>query len=161
MIVAMSLNHVIGKENTMPWHMPSDLAHFKRLTMGHVMIMGKNTYLSIGKPLPGRTTWVLSTSMEPSPGITIFESLDEILAKARKLDQERFFIVGGGTLYASLMSQADELYVTEIETTLEGDTFFPSIDAKRWELIQSEPHPANEKNSFPYTFKLFKANSRS
>ena len=131
LIVAMARNRVIGIDNTLPWHLPEDLKHFKDLTMGHHIIMGHKTYDSIGRPLPGRTTVIVTRD----PGYTmagclIAHSLDEAV-KLSEGDDEAFF-VGGSSLYEQALPLADRLYITEIQADYEGDAHFPEFDRAHW-----------------------------
>jgi len=130
-IVAMARNRVIGLNNALPWRIPADLKHFKSLTMGHHMIMGRKTYDSIGKPLPGRTTVVLSRNHAlKMDGCVVVHSLEEAF-KACAGDDE-IFIVGGAELYALAMPLADMIYLTEIQQDMAGDTYFPELDKNSW-----------------------------
>lgn len=131
LIVAMARNRVIGINNTLPWHLPEDLKHFKNLTMGHHIIMGRKTYDSIGRPLPGRTTVIVSRD----PGYTmagclVAHSLDEAV-KLSEGDDEAFF-VGGTSLYEQALPLADRLYITEIQADYAGDAHFPEFDQTHW-----------------------------
>jgi dihydrofolate reductase len=123
-IAAMSRNRVIGAEGKLPWHLPEDLKFFKRTTLGHVMLMGRKTYDSIGKPLPGRETWVVSRSGE-IPGVRVLRSVDEIVPPA---DGRKLFLVGGAQLYQTLLPQCTELYLTLVDRSVEGDAFFPPFE---------------------------------
>lgn len=156
MVVAMARHGVIGRGNTMPWHLPADLAHFKKTTMGHTMLMGSATYRSIGRPLPGRTTWVVSGSMEEAPGIRVFRSLQAALEEANLKMLDTLMVVGGGTLYKALIDKADEIIVTRIDLDTEGDTFFPDIPSSDWVLHYSEPHSKDEINPFDYIFEHYR-----
>lgn len=130
-IVAMARNRVIGTRNGLPWHLPADLAHFKRLTMGHHILMGRRTYESIGRPLPGRTTVIITR--DPAyrpPGCLVAASLAEALALGGG-DPEVFF-VGGAQIYAQALPLADRLYLTEIDADFEGDAWFPDFDRGQW-----------------------------
>lgn len=140
----------------MPWHLPADLAWFKKQTLGHVMLMGKSTFFSIGKPLPGRETWVISSSMTAREGIHVFATLDAALEAIKARSPERFFIVGGGSIYRQTIAMADELLITRIEAELEGDTYFPEFDEKDWQLTDELQHPADDKNAYSLTFQTFR-----
>jgi dihydrofolate reductase len=131
LIVAMARNRVIGVNNTLPWHLPEDLKHFKALTMGHHIIMGRNTYESIGRPLPGRTTVILTRDPAYAmPGCLVARTLDEAIRFCR--EDEEAFIVGGAELYRQALPLADRLYVTEIQADFAGDAHFPELDPAGW-----------------------------
>jgi len=137
MIAAMANNRVIGKDNQMPWHLPEDLKHFKAMTLGKPIVMGRKTFESIGRPLPGRHNIVISRQESLKiDGVTCVTSFED--AKALVSDCEELVVIGGGQLYSSLLSEADKLYLTEINLDVEGDTFFPQWDAVSWELISKE-----------------------
>ncbi|MBT1443636.1 type 3 dihydrofolate reductase [Shewanella sp. JM162201] len=139
MIAAMANNRVIGKDNQMPWHLPEDLKHFKAMTLGKPVVMGRKTFESIGKPLPGRHNIVISRQTDyPHEGISLVSSFDE--AKALVGDCDELVVIGGGQLYQSLLDQADKLYLTEISLDVEGDTHFPEWDDGSWELLDSSNH---------------------
>ena len=137
MIAAMAKNRVIGKDNQMPWHLPEDLKHFKAMTLGKPVVMGRKTFESIGRPLPGRHNIVISRQAEYVPsGVTVVSSFEQ--AKVVAGQCEELVVIGGGQLYASLLSVADRLYLTEIELDVEGDTHFPAWDDGSWQLVSSE-----------------------
>lgn len=142
LVVAMGANRVIGRDGDMPWHFPEDLAHFKRLTMGHPMVMGRATFESIGRPLRGRTTIVVTRDTAWSAeGVETAASIDAALARAVELDDE-VFVVGGGQIYAQVLERdlVDLMSVTRIAQSPDGDTFFPSIDWERWAEVGRVPH---------------------
>jgi len=133
----MSRNRVIGAGGALPWHLPEDLRHFKRLTLGHAIIMGRATYESIGRPLPGRRTIVLSRRLAAPPGVEIAASLEEGIARARETD-EAPRIVGGGEVYREALPLATRIHLTEVDRVVEGDTFFPELDAG-WVEVEAIP----------------------
>ena len=146
LVVAMGSNGVIGVDNALPWRLPEDLAHFKQLTLGHPMIMGRTTYESIGRPLPGRTTIVLTRDPAWSAdGVRTAPDLDAALTQARELDDD-VFVVGGGQVYAEALERdlVDLLCVTRVAQAPEGDTRFPSLDWERWKPVGSIPHDGFE-----------------
>lgn len=154
LIVAMTENRVIGRDGDMPWHVSRDLRRFKRLTMGHHIVMGRKTYESIGKPLPGRTTVVLSRSASiDAEDVHVVGSLQEALEVA-DADQE-VFVTGGETVFDTALGLADRLYLTRLHVTLEGDTFFPEVDWSQWELVEETFHAADEKNDYDLTFQTY------
>ncbi|MCW2747123.1 MAG: diacylglycerol kinase [Nocardioidaceae bacterium] len=140
-VVAMGDNGVIGLDGAMPWHLPEDLKHFKRVTLGHPMIMGRKTYESIGRPLPGRTTIVVTRQASWSAeGVVVALSLDAAVGIARQLDTD-VFIVGGGEIYAHALASGlvDELIVSWVPGAPDGDTYFPRIDWDGWVEASREP----------------------
>ena len=159
LIVAFDKNRLIGRDNGLPWHLPADLKHFKSLTMGHHMIMGRKTFESIGKPLPGRTTVIITRQKNyRAEGCIVVHHLDEALECCR--NEEEVFIIGGAQIFDCTMPLADRLYITEIDHTFDGDTHFPEISADDWEQISSEHHEADEKNNWGYTFINYKRKSQ-
>lgn len=147
-IAAMSKNFAIGKNNQLLWHIPDDFRHFKETTMGKPIIMGRKTYESLGKPLPGRTNIVISSKPEQIKGdVTIVASIDGAIAKAKQVAAEagvdEIFIIGGGQIYEAALPQTQRIYLTVINQHYEGDTFFPRIDPAQWEerIIQSAEEP--------------------
>jgi dihydrofolate reductase len=126
-IVAMAENRVIGNAGTIPWHLPEDFKFFKATTMGHAILMGRKTYESIGKPLPGRENIVLSRTMLETPGITVIRSLEEL---QEPTDGRDLFVIGGEEIYQLLLPKVQELYVTKVPRVIEGDTRFPEFEAE-------------------------------
>jgi dihydrofolate reductase len=153
-IVAMAANRVIGAHNQLPWRLPADLARFKRLTMGHTLILGRKTYESIGRPLPGRTFVVVTRQQGYAPpGVKVAHTVDEALALAQGDDE--VFVAGGAELYAQTMSRLNRLYLTLIERDFPGDTYFPEVDLSGWRLIEQEHHPASGPDALPYAFLTY------
>ncbi len=134
-IVAMTCDGVIGRDGKLPWHLPEDLKNFKRLTSGHPVIMGRRTFESIGRPLPHRQNIVLSTRVEPIDGVTVARSLSEAFGLAQG---DPVFIIGGASVYAAALPEADVLYVSWVDGTVEGDTSFPAVDWSAWKEESSE-----------------------
>lgn len=154
LIVALAENGTIGRDGQLPWRLPDDLRRFKQLTLGHTLIMGRKTFESIGRVLPGRTTLVLTRQADwSSPGVTVARDLDQALAVAGG-DPEPF-VVGGADIYRLALPRADRLYVTQLQAAVAGDTYFPPIDAAEWELIEESAHPADERHAFPFLFRVF------
>ena len=133
-IVAMTNNRVIGKDNEMPWHLSDDLKNFKKLTLGKTIIMGRLTYDSIGKPLPNRKNIVLSRSLKDKK-VDVLSNVEEALEAASA--EEEVFIIGGQDIYLQTIKQATKLYITKIDSVIEGDKFFPNIDLSTWKIIDS------------------------
>ncbi|MCG9729807.1 type 3 dihydrofolate reductase [Shewanella sp. Isolate13] len=154
MIAAMANNRVIGKDNQMPWHLPEDLRHFKAMTLGKPVVMGRKTYESIGRPLPGRHNIVISRQEDlVIEGVTRVSSFDE--AKIAAGDCEELVVMGGGQLYEMLLPQADILYLTEIALTVDGDTYFPQWDDGSWQEVSRDV--AKNDKGVEYSFiKLVK-----
>lgn len=155
-IVAMSKNRVIGKDNNMPWHLSDDLKNFKKITMDKTIIMGRLTYNSIGKPLPRRNNIVLSRSLEDSK-VTIFGSLDKALNESH--NEEEVFIIGGADLYSQTMNIATKLYLTTIRDEISGDKYFPDFDISKWNIIDSNSYKKNDFNSHDFKSEVFIKNS--
>jgi len=155
-IVAIAANNAIGKDNDLLWHISEDLKRFKRLTEGHTIVMGKNTYFSLPRrPLPKRTNMVITDdAAEQIDDCLMAYSIDEAIAKM-EVDSENF-IIGGGSIYRQFMTIADKLYITRVHQDFEGDVFFPEIDAKTWELLSEEKITNDSQNDFSYTFEIYK-----
>ena len=154
LIAAVSRNNVIGKNNKMPWHLPADLQFFKTTTLGKPIIMGRKTWESLGRILPGRRHIVVTRNKDyTAEGVEIIHSTDAALKQASNVDEA--VIIGGAHLYEEMLPLTDRLYLTEIDAEFEGDTFFPEWNKEEWEVVSSETHPADEKNSFPYRFVVY------
>lgn len=154
-VVAMGNKREIGVDNNLLWHLPKDLKHFKDITSGHPIIMGRKTYESIGKPLPNRTNIVVSRKADWfEEGILIVGSIKEAIKFAKKID-ENIFIIGGGNIYAQTIDLADRLEVTQVDADFPADTFFPKIDAKVWAKTNETCHEKDEKNNFDFCFQTF------
>jgi len=150
-IAALARNRAIGRDNRMPWRLPEDLRRFRRLTIGHAVIMGRKTFESIGSPLPGRNNIVITRSRDWSaPGCTVVYSLDAALSAAA--DSEEAFVIGGAQIYALALPRARRLYMTEIDRDFEGDTFFPELDRSRWREVSRERLASGGAEGFDYAF---------
>jgi len=155
-IVAKTKNNVIGKNNTMPWHISDDLKYFKKTTSGHTIILGKNNFESIGRALPNRTNIILTRNQSfKCSGCIIMDSIEKALKYAYETGEDEVFIIGGGQIYDQTTVYWDKLYITEIDAELEGDVFFPSIDKSEWKLISEECHQKSEKNEYDFCFKIY------
>lgn len=152
LIAALAADRVIGMENTMPWHLPADLAWFKRNTLNKPVIMGRKTFESIGRPLPGRRNIILSSQPITVPDVIWVTSLDEALAAAG--DAEEVMVVGGGRVYSQFLPKANRLYLTHIDAEVGGDTHFPDYEPDEWETSFSEFHDADVLNSHSYCFEI-------
>lgn len=157
LIVAATKNHVIGKDNQMPWHLPADLKWFKENTLGKPVIMGRKTFESIGRPLPKRVNIVLSRHPFEHEGVIWKESLESAVDFLK--DSAEIMLIGGGQLFEQYLSQADKLYFTEIQAELEGDTFFPAINTDEWEISYEEYRPADENNAYDLRFLILERKS--
>lgn len=150
-IVAASQNNVIGKDNQLIWRLSADLKRFKALTTGHHIIMGRKTFDSIGKPLPNRTSIIITRQADyKAEGCIVVNSLEQALKKVPA--EEEAFIIGGGTIYKEVIDKADKLYLTRVHKKFEGDTFFPKVEDKTWQSVNREDHMPNEKNEYAYSF---------
>lgn len=155
-LVAFDENRVIGKNNTLIWHLPADLKRFKALTTGHVIIMGRKTFESIGKPLPNRTTIVISRQADLQiEGAIIAHSVEEAILKAKSVTREDIFIVGGAEIYALSLPLADQILVTQLHDIFEGDAFFPEIPLDTWVVSERERGVTDEKNAYQYSYLTY------
>jgi len=153
LIVALTENFVIGSGGDMPWHLPADLAHFKKITTGNTILMGRRTWESIGRPLPNRLSVVLTRQIDyVANGATVIHSLDE-LGTVETVGT--IFIIGGGELYKNTLDRVDKIYITRIHATIEGDTFFPKIDGSVWSCEQSIQHQKDDENPYDLTFETW------
>jgi dihydrofolate reductase len=154
-IVAVDKHNAIGKDNQLPWHLPDDLKFFKRTTVGKPVIMGRNTYESMGKQLKGRLNIVLSRKQDIQlpEGVLMYSSIEEALQQLEADNIEEAFIIGGGKIFAETMDRCDQLYITYVDTVVDGaDVFFPHVDHSHWKLSWEEKHTADEKHAFDYVF---------
>lgn len=159
-VVARAQNDVIGKSNDLPWYLPADLKHFKQVTTGHTVVMGRKTYESIYNrlkgPLPDRRNIVISRNIRQLPeGFELADSLETAFALARDKD---VFIIGGATLYSECLQKGlvDTIYLTDVHANIDGDTFFPKLDPSQWQEQSREHHQADDKNPYDYSFALLK-----
>ena len=149
LVVAMSRNRAIGRNNQLPWRLPADLAFFKRVTMGHPVIMGRRTYESIGKPLPGRLNIVVSGQKGfQAPGCVVVPSMEEAYRAAGSADEVS--IIGGNAIFQAALPAADVIYLTDVDAEVEGDVFFPAFDRSAWRETELERHPADSRHQYPF-----------
>jgi dihydrofolate reductase len=149
LVVAKARNGVIGRDNRLPWRLPADLAYFKRVTMGHPVIMGRRTWESIGKPLPGRLNIVVSRNRAyKAEGATVVGSLEEAWRAAG--DAEEACVIGGTSLFAESLPQADRIHLTEVEADVEGDTWFPEFDRSQWTEREVARQARDERHEHPF-----------
>ena len=150
LIVAMAKNRVIGKDNQMPWHLPADFAYFKKVTLGHPVIMGRKTFESIGRALPGRHNIVVSRNPAfHADGIDVVPSLNEAL---NKCENDEVFVIGGATLYAEAIPLVSRIFLTEVDASPDGETFFPDLDPDQWRETSRERREADDKNAHSVSF---------
>ena len=155
LIVATDRNGGIGIDTRLPWHLPADLKRFRELTMGHHLIVGRKTFDSIGKALPGRQMIIVTRDRSfYAKDCLVAHSVPEALELARERGEDEVMVGGGGEIYAQSLAAADRIYLTLVEAEVEADAFFPRLDAGEWVERASESHPADEKNAFPFTFKV-------
>ena len=157
LIVAMAANRVIGRDNALPWRLPADLRRFKKVTMGHTLVMGRKTYESIGRPLPGRRTVVVTrrtgwTATNHPDAVQVVHSLEEALAAAS--GESEVFVAGGGEIFREILPRADRIHLTRIDAEIPGDTTFPDFDPTAWKIVEEEHHEPDAENPFPYTFQI-------
>ncbi len=160
-VVAMSNNWVIGVNNDLPWSLKDDLAHFKKYTTGKIIVMGRKTYESIGRPLPNRVNFVISSTLKDIEGVSIFTSLEDAIeaAKIYNLDQDianEIAIIGGGYLFRDSIDSFNKLILTRVDCSIDGDVYYPEIDFSNWELISSDEFLKNEDNQYNFAVETYK-----
>lgn len=154
-IVATAKNNVIGKNNQIPWYLPADLAYFKRTTLDHHVLMGRNCFQSIGRPLPKRTNIVITRDpFFTAEGVLVAHSIEEALGLAFDNGEQEAFIIGGGAIYRESMDLWDRVYLTEVDLTVDGDVFFPELTPGDWRETWREHHEPDAKNEWAYTFRI-------
>lgn len=155
-IVATANNNIIGKNNDIPWYLPADLKYFKKVTTGHHIIMGRNCYKSIGKPLPKRTNVIITRNpFFIVSNCLVAHSIDEALSMAYENNETEAFIIGGGQIYEQTQDLWDKVYLTKVDLEVEGDVFFPELTADKWVLRSEDFHAANEKNPHDHSFCIY------
>lgn len=153
LIVAMSENRAIGRGNGLPWHLPDDLKHFKRLTTGHAVIMGRKTYDSMGRPLPDRRNIVVTRRADfQAEGVQVAHDINQAIALA---GEGEVFIIGGAEIYRAAMPYVARMYITLVHAEIEGDTFFPEYSPDDWQLVEQSDHPADEKHPHAMSFEVY------
>jgi dihydrofolate reductase len=157
LLAALSTNNVIGRDSQVPWRLSTDLKRLKAMTMGHHVIMGRKTYESVGRPLPGRTNVVITRQDQYAPeGVTVVHSLEDAILLAERGGDEEAFVLGGAEIYAQAMHRADRMYLTRVHAEVEGDTYFPDFDdVSEWRLTDAEHFDADEKNEYPFSFLTY------
>jgi len=155
-VVAMSNNQVIGINNDLPWSLKDDLAHFKKYTTGKIIIMGRKTFESIGRPLPNRDNFVISSTLNSVDGVSIFPSLDDALAAANAQNtHDEIAIIGGGYLFRDSINIFTKLVLTRVNCSIEGDVFYPEIDFNRWKLEGKEDFFKNDDNQYDFSIETY------
>jgi dihydrofolate reductase len=155
-IVAASENNIIGRQGNLPWRLPNDFKYFKNKTWSMPVIMGRNTFESLKKDLPGRINIVVTKKTDWHPkNVFIAHNISDAIEKAKEGDANEIFIIGGGEIFKQTMETVDRIYLTRVHTTVEGDTSYPAVDKSRWKLVKEESFPADEKNNYPYTFEVW------
>ena len=160
LMVAKASNRVIGRNNKLPWYLPNDLEYFKQVTFGKPVIMGRKTWDSLGKPLPGRTNIVITRQADfQAEGAKVVATLDEAVTLAENVafieGQDEAVVMGGAEIYALALPQADRLYLTEVHAEVDGDTWFPEYDTSEWKEIGREDFPAEGPNPYDYSFVVY------
>lgn len=157
-VVAAAENNIIGRDGALPWHLPKDLRHFKRTTLGHPMLMGRRTFASFGKPLPGRRHIVLSRRQDWRPaGAEVFSNLDTALTTLA--DAERVFSIGGAGVFEATLPLASVLHLTRVHADIEGDVALPPIDWRTWNLVDEIAHPADERHAHAFSIRRYERTS--
>ena len=157
-IVAVSENGVIGRGGELPWQLSNDLRRFKQITMGHAVIMGRRTWESIGRPLPGRRMIVASRQPDfraAAPEVQVASSLDEALQMAASADEDEAFIIGGAELYRAALPLANQLYITRVHANIDGDAYFPILCWSDWRLVTANDWAADDKNDYDHTLQVY------
>jgi dihydrofolate reductase len=156
LVVAAATNNAIGKEGKLPWHLPNDMKHFKNVTWGMPVVMGRKTFESLGKVLPGRKNIVISRQhgLQIEGTITV-RNIDDALFVAKQTDAREVMVIGGGEIYKVLFDKAKRIYLTRVEAEPEADTFFPQINPAEWFLVSQKNHEADEKNDYNYSFQVW------
>ncbi|WP_200976281.1 dihydrofolate reductase [Echinicola sp. 20G] len=157
-IVAKAKNNIIGKDNQLIWRLSADLQYFKKKTSGHYIIMGRKTYESMRKPLPNRTSVVITRNEDYKipEGHYVVHSIEEALKLTKSLNQEKVYVIGGAEIYKLALPYVDELLITEVDCEPDGDAYFPEIKPDNWKKTFEEPHIKDEKNEFDFTFTVYR-----
>ena len=159
-LVAVSKNLVIGVDNNLPWNLKADLAHFKKYTLDKIIIMGRKTYESIGRPLPNRINYVVSRTLNEIPGTVVFNSLENAISAAEqeniKMNRDNeIVIIGGGHIFQETSESMNKLIITRVDCDIDGDIYYPDIDLTRWDLIKTESYEKNSENDYNFTIEEY------
>lgn len=156
LVVAAANNNVIGKDNRLLWHLPNDMKFFKNVTWGMPVIMGRKTFESLGKPLPGRKNIVLSRSSGFQPeGVVVVKSMEDAGFLVKQMDVKEMMVIGGGEIFNMVFEKAKRIYLTRVDAAPEGDAWFPAIDPKEWKLVSKKDHEADARHAFNYSFQVW------
>lgn len=156
LVVAAARNNAIGKDNKLLWHLPNDMRYFKNVTWGFPVVMGRKTFEALGKPLTGRKNIVLTRQPDwKADGVVAVKSFDDALLLANEMDVKELMVIGGGEIYSALIDKARRIHLTRINADLEGDTFFPEIDPKKWKLVSQKNYEADAKHAYNYSFQVW------
>ncbi len=156
-IVAASENNIIGSKNELPWHLPNDFKYFKNKTWGMPVIMGRKSYESLKKSLPGRINIVVTSKTDlQADDIFVANNIDAAIVKAEESDAKEIFIIGGGEIFRQTIDIVSRIYLTRVHANIAGDTFYPEIKKDSWKLISEQSFPADDKNNYAYTFEVWK-----
>ena len=152
----MARNRVIGIDNAMPWRLPAEMGHFRRSTIGRTVLMGRKTFESLGRPLKDRRNVILTRNVDYAPdGCEIVHSLEEAMTRYAASREDELVIMGGAELYKQFLPHADKLLLTEVDADIDGDAYFPEFDLAGWSLVNSEPFPKDEKNSYSFQIQTY------
>ncbi|HMK27635.1 MAG TPA: dihydrofolate reductase [Chitinophagaceae bacterium] len=155
-VVAAATNNAIGKDGKLPWHLPNDMKHFKNITWGMPIVMGRKTFESLGRALPGRKNIVITRQPGwKTEGAIAVKNIDDALFVARETDAKEIMVIGGGEIYKTLFDKAHRIYLTRVEVEPEADTFFPALHPEKWQLMSQQDHEADEKNAYNYSFQVW------
>jgi dihydrofolate reductase len=156
LLVAASENNIIGKDNQLPWHLPNDLKYFKNLTWGMPILMGRKTFDSIGKPLPGRKSIVITRNSDwQHEGVDVVHSIEDAIQKAESYGVKEIFVIGGAEIFETSLPTANRIYLTRIHQEFEGNVFFPQLSEEDWQLTSSRYCEADEKNIYHHTYQVW------
>jgi len=160
LVAAVAQNYALGKNNQMIWHLPNDFKHFKNLTTGHFILMGRKTFESFPKPLPNRTHLIISrnSNYQVPENCFVFSSIEEAILFAEKNKQEKLFVIGGGEIYKQTIALATELSITEVHESFDADTYFPEIDQKFWKSVEVISNKIDEKHKYSFDIITYKRN---
>jgi dihydrofolate reductase len=152
-VVAVAENNVIGRRNALPWYLPADLLHFKKITSGHHIVFGQTTHESIGRPLPQRVNIILSKDLNyKSPGCIVLHTPKEVINFAKKNNEEELMICGGAQVYKTFLPMTERIYITKVKEKIDGDIYFPEFNKEAWKVVSTETHKADKKNKYPTSF---------
>ena len=156
LVVAAATNNAIGKDGKMPWHLPADMKHFKNITWGMPVVMGRKTFESLGKPLNGRKNIVITRQQDwKAEGVVAVQRIYDALFVANETDASEVMIIGGGEIYKAFFERAQRIYLTRVEATPEADSFFPDLNPSQWRLVSQKDNEADEKNMYNYSFQIW------